>query len=149
MPRVLFLLTGATLATAVAAQAPAVPVARSALHAEIRLLNDSMEAAFQRGDMAAVASYYTDDARMWGPDVPEIRNRAAIDAYWIRVRDPVRWRLEVLDVGGSSALAYQVGRSHLTARGADGSERTYTTDFVAVWERQETGALRIILDLWK
>ena len=137
------------LAAPLAAQAPpGYSAARQAMRAEIRAMNDSMEAAFNRGEVAAVARFYADDARMRGPGEAEARGRAAIDAYSAGIRNPVRWRLEVLDVGGSPDLAYQVGRSHLTSRGGDGRERTYSTDFVVVWERRPDGALRIILDLW-
>jgi ketosteroid isomerase-like protein len=131
------------------AQAPqGYSATRQTMWAEIRSLNDSMEAAFNRGDVAAVAAFYADHARLRGPRGPETTGRAAIDAYWTSIRNPVRWRLEVLDVGGNRDLTYQVGRSHLTSRGEDGGERTYTTDFVVVWERQADGKLRMILDLW-
>jgi ketosteroid isomerase-like protein len=137
------------LAPALAAQAPpGYSTTRQVMWAELRLMNDSMEAAFNRGDVAEVARFYADAARMRGPGSVEIRGRALIDAYWTNIRNPVRWKLEVLDVGGHRDLAYQVGRSHLTSRGQDGQERTYTTDFVVVWERQPGGALRIALDLW-
>lgn len=138
------------VAAPLSGQAPAgYSATRQAMWAEVRSMNDSMEAAFNRGDMTAVARFYADHARMRGPGGPEISGRAAIDAYWTGIRDPVRWRLEVLDVGGNRDLTYQLGRSHLTSRGRDGQERTYTTDFVVVWERQGAGgALRIILDLW-
>jgi ketosteroid isomerase-like protein len=138
-----------TAAAPLAAQEPPTPSAvRQEMMAEIRSMNDSMEAAFNRGDMGAVAAFYADHARMRGPRGPEITGRAAIDAYWTGIRNPVKWRLDVLDVGGNRDLAYQVGRSHLTSRGRDGREQTYSTGFVVVWERQPNGALRMILDLW-
>lgn len=137
------------VAAPLSAQAPpGYSATRQVMWAEIRLMNDSLEAAFNRRDLAAVARFYADDARMRGPGGPETRGRAAIDAYWTGIRNPVRWRLEVLDVGGNRDLTYQLGRSHLTSRGPDGQERTYTTDFVVVWERQPGGALRMSLDLW-
>jgi ketosteroid isomerase-like protein len=137
------------VAAPVHAQAPAgYSAARQVMWTEIRLMNDSLEAAFNRGEPAAVARFYADGARMRGPGSPEIQGRTMVDAYWTSLRNPVRWRLEVLDVGGHRDLTYQVGRSHLTSRGPGGQERTYSTDFVVVWERQRDGSLRIILDLW-
>lgn len=136
-------------AAPLSAQAPpGYSAARQAMWAEVRLMNDSLEAAFNGGDVASVARFYADDARMRGPGSPETRGRSAIDAYWSGITDPVRWRLEVIDVGGNRDLTYQIGRSHLTTRGQDGQERTYTTDFAVVWERQPDGSLRMILDLW-
>jgi ketosteroid isomerase-like protein len=137
------------LAAPLPAQAPPGHSAtRQVMWAEIRMMNDSMEAAFNRGDLAAVAGFYADHARMRGPGSAEIRGRAPIDGYWTNIRNPVRWKLEVLDVGGHRDLTYQLGRSHLTSRGQDGRERTSTTDFVVIWERQPGGALRMVLDLW-
>lgn len=127
---------------------PGLSPARQAIWIEIGAINDSMETAFNRGDLHAVAGFYADHARLRGPDAEEISGRSGIDAYWTGIRNPVRWRLEVLDIGGNRDLAYQVGRSHLTSRHADGAERTHTTEFVAVWERQPSGGLRLVLDLW-
>lgn len=148
MTRLMSLLSCMALTTHLAAQAPTLPPERQALWREIRLLNDSVEAAFNRGDMAVAATFYAADARMRGPRTPEVRGRTAIDGYWAGIRNPVRWTLEVLDVGGDQALASQLGRSHLTSRGRDGVEHTSVTDFLVVWERQGAGPLRMVLDLW-
>lgn len=144
------LLLLALLATArLNAQAPAeYSASRQALWTEVRQVNDSMEAAFNRGDLERVSRFYADDARMRGAGSTEIRGRAAITTYWTGIRNPVRWKLDVLEVGGHRDFAYQKGRSHLTARDSSGQERTYSSDFLVVWERQPDGALRMIMDLW-
>ena len=121
---------------------------RQALWAEVRAVNDSMEAAFNRGDLERVSRFYADDARMRGAHSAEIRGRAAITKYWLGIKNPVRWKLDVLEVGAHRDLAYQKGRSHLTSRDANGQERTYSSDFLVIWERQPDRALRILMDLW-
>jgi uncharacterized protein (TIGR02246 family) len=121
---------------------------RTALWREIRAVNDSMEAAFNRGDMKAVARFYADDARLAGQGGPVTEGRDAIDQYWAGIKNPKRWRLEVLAVGGSPALAYQQGRSHLTTASPEGAERTSTVDFVVIWRRQPNGSLRMLMDLY-
>jgi ketosteroid isomerase-like protein len=134
---------------ACAQNAPAnLPPARAELWREIRAVNDSMEAAFKRGDMKAVAAFYADDAKMTGGG-PIVGGRAAIDDYWRRVgTTPGTWKLEVFEVGGSRELAYQRGRSHLTLRNADGAERVSVVDFVVIWRREPNGSLRMVLDLY-
>lgn len=92
----------------------------ASLRAEIEGINRELEAAFNRKDMLAVARYYTDDARLVGPRGEEIRGRAAIDAYWLRIRGPKSWRLEAFDIGGSRDQAYQYGRSTLVQEGTAG-----------------------------
>jgi ketosteroid isomerase-like protein len=136
------------LTAPLAAQSAPGDAIRTAIRAEIQTMNDSMTAAFNAGNPAGVARFYADNARLRGSRGPEISGRSAVDGYWAGIRNPVRWRLEVLDVGGNRDLAYQVGRSHLTSRGQDGQERTYTTDFVVIWERQPDRSLRITYDLW-
>lgn len=138
------------LAPAAAQDPPAtVTGPRAALWREIRAVNDSMEAAFNRDDMKAVAAFYTDDARLAGEGGDIVEGRAAIDAYWGRLGGRGgNWRLEVFEVGGHRDLAYQRGRSHLTLRGRDGRERTSVVDFVVVWRRTPEGGLRILLDLY-
>jgi uncharacterized protein (TIGR02246 family) len=133
-----------TVARPAAAQQSA--AASQALHAEVTRLNEEMMAAFQRGDRAAVARFYTDDARIVGPRRRVVQGREAIDRYWASVGSPAQWRLEVVEVGGSPEEAYQLGVSTLTSPGRDGTPNTYTCDFVVIWKRQPDGKLRITLD---
>lgn len=121
---------------------------RQALWAEVRALNDSMEAAFNRGDVERVSRFYADNARMRGAHSSEISGRSAITKFWTGIKNPVRWKLDVVEVGAHRDFAYQKGRSHLTSRDANGQDRTYSSDFLVVWERQPDGALRVIMDLW-
>ena len=129
-------------------RAPATAQNSSAsLRAEIEGINRELEAAFNRKDMLAVARYYTDNARLVGPRGEEIRGRAAIDAYWLRIRGPKSWRLEAFDIGGSRDEAYQYGRSTLVQEGTAG-DRTSVADFVVIWKRGSDGKLRMALDFY-
>ena len=94
--------------------------ATAALKAEIEAVNRQMEVAFGRKDLLAVAKFYSDDARLIGPRGQEVRGRAAIDAYWIGVRNPKSWRLEAFDIGGGADEAYQFGRSTLVHENSTG-----------------------------
>jgi ketosteroid isomerase-like protein len=147
-------------ATLVLAVVPAAPVAaqdmpahlsppRAALWREVRAVNDSMQTAFGRGDMKAVANFYADDAKMAGQGQMVV-GRAALDAYWARLgATPGTWKLDVLEVGGTRDLAYQRGRSTLTLRAADGTTRLpMVVDFVVIWRRDSGGGLRILMDLY-
>jgi len=119
----------------------------STLRAEVQALNTAMVAAFNK-DPATVARFYADSARIVGPERQTVKGRAAIDKYWAGIRKPATWTLEVVDVGGSRAEAYQVGVSSLTSTSSDGRQGTYVCDFVVIWKRQADGTLRIVLDLY-
>ena len=121
--------------------------ATDALKAEIEAVNRQMEAAFGRKDLLAVAKFYADDARLIGPRGQEVRGRAAIDAYWVNVRNPKSWRLEAFDIGGGPNEAYQFGRSTLVQENASG-DRTSVTDFVVIWKRGSDGQWKIALDFY-
>ncbi len=133
----------ASAARPLAAQQTASP---AALRAEVTRLNEEMVAAFQRGDRAAVARFYADDARIVGPGRRVVQGREAIDRYWASIGSPAEWRLEVVEVGGSANEVYQLGVSTLTSPRRDGTPDTYTCDFVVIWKRQPDGRLRIALD---
>ena len=136
------------LVLAVALLAPAVLHAQqSALRQEIDSLNRAMEQAFAKGDMAAVAKFYADDAKLMGPRNADVVGRAAIDRYWLNIRGAKSWKLEVIDVGGDRATAYQVGRSTLVTAGG-GGDQTSVSRFVVIWKRQPDGKLRIALDFY-
>jgi ketosteroid isomerase-like protein len=117
------------------------------LKAEIEAVNREMEIAFGRKDLLAVAKFYADDARLIGPRGQEVRGRAAIDAYWVNVRNPKSWRLEAFDIGGSATEAFQFGRSTLVQENAAG-DRTSVTDFVVIWKRGLDGMWKIALDFY-
>ena len=136
------------LALAAVLLAPAALYAqRTTLRQEIDSLNRAMEQAFAKGDMAAVAKFYADDAKLMGPRGADISGRAAIDRYWQEIKGAKSWKLEVIEVGGDRTTAYQVGRSTLvTASG--GGDRTSVSRFVVIWKRQPDGRLRIALDFY-
>lgn len=156
MKRLALLATLASLAAAVPAEAQQSARARAAtaavprdtvLYDEIASLNRAMEAAIARGDVAAAARFYADDARVLGPRGFEVSGRKAIDAYWESIGNARSWKLDVWEVGGSRDEAYQVGRSTLV-HGAAGQERTSVVEFVVIWKRQADGQLRIALDFY-
>jgi ketosteroid isomerase-like protein len=156
MKRLALLATLASLAVAIPVEAQQAARARAAvvtlprdtvLYNEIARLNRAMEAAIGRGDVAAAARFYADDARIRGPRGFEVSGRSAIDDYWASIGNARSWKLEAWDVGGSRDEAYQVGRSTLV-HGAPGQERTSVVEFVVIWKRQADGQLRIALDFY-
>src|SRR5215470_16576488 len=106
-----------------------------------------MTAAFDRGDLTAVARFYADDARILGPRGDVTRGRKDIDAYWTQIREPRSWKLEVLEIGGSVDQPWQLGRSTLVT-GTAGKESTSIVSFIVLWRRQPDGKLKIYVDMY-
>jgi ketosteroid isomerase-like protein len=125
-----------------------VPPQNPALRAEIQALNDSMVAAFNSGDMLAVARFYSDDARVDGERGELVTGREAVDKYWTGIRGAKSWKLDVIEVGGHPDHPYQIGRSTLVTTGPNG-DRTSVVEFLAIWRREPDGRLRMVVDYYR
>lgn len=146
MRRLPVLLIAFCVLTQSSARAQATPVAdTAALRREVEQLNRDMESAFNRGDARGAAAYYADDAIVRTAGGIVAQGREAIDRYFLSIDHPKSWKLDVIQVGGTSDMAYQVGRSTLV----HGSpERTSIVQFLVIWKRQSDGRLRMLLDYY-
>jgi ketosteroid isomerase-like protein len=102
--------------------------------------------AFKKGAMLTVARGYADDGVIFIPGGKSARGREAIDRYWLGIKKPKDWKLEVVEVGGTREAIYEVGKSSLTSE-VNGKDRTYVCDFVLIWKRQKDGSYRIHTDI--
>jgi len=75
--------------------------------AEIQQLNDRWTAAFNKGDAAAVAAMYTQDAYVLPAGAPMVKGRAAIEAFMRQTMQQIGdFKLTTVDVkplGGNAA----------------------------------------------
>jgi uncharacterized protein (TIGR02246 family) len=127
---------------------PDSPARLQALRAEIQAVSDSMVAAFNRGDLLAVARFYTDDARVDGERGALVVGRDAINKYWTGIRNAKSWKLEVIAVGGHRDQPWQTGRSTLVQSGTQGDQIS-VVEYLAVWRRDARGALRLAVDYYR
>ena len=114
---------------------------------DVEAANRAMESAFNRGDLLQVARFYADDATIMGPRGERLQGRERLDSYWTSIRDPLSWKLDVLEVGGSKDEPWQLGRSTLIT-GKPGQTRSSITDFIVLWRRQSDGSLKIHIDMY-
>ena len=112
------------------------------LKAEVEKCLDDLERLFDARDFLGIARRYADDAQMIGPDGVPTSGRAAIDAYWLGLRDPEDWILESKSIEGSGAVAVQRGRSTLLHGG-----RRSVVEFVLTWRLTAAG-WRIASDIY-
>jgi uncharacterized protein (TIGR02246 family) len=59
-----------------------VPAAAEDVRQAIEQVNAQVMAAFKAGDAAAIASHYSDTAKMLPPDTTEVAGREAIQELW-------------------------------------------------------------------
>jgi len=114
---------------------------------EITARNRHMEEQFRAGNLLGVADVYADDGVLLNDRGERTAGRDEIDAYWSSIEDPVDWRLEIGEIVGSDAVAYETGTSRLTTR-RDGELRTSVVRFLVLWRRDPDGAWRIELDAY-
>ena len=119
---------------------------RESIEASLKAFSQS----FNRGDAAAVAAHYRDDAALLPPNAARVDGRQAIQGAWqalisAEVRDVVLTTQEV-DVFGD--VANEVGAICGTAPGEDGGRVPWIGKYVAVWKRGGDGTWRMHRDIW-
>ena len=136
------LIVGA-FATAVA-QAPdkEVPPVRKA----IETANEQFMAAFAAHDAAALAAFYTEDAKLMPPNSDILEGRAAVQAFWQAVFDMGidSALLEIVEVDGLGNTAVEV--SYFTLYTADGQVADYGK-YMIEWKRVR-GQWFLHRDIW-
>jgi ketosteroid isomerase-like protein len=116
--------------------------ASSGLRAEIEALHAEMTAALGK-DSASVARFYTDDARVLGGG-QRFTGTAQVRTYFGQIPAGVTWTLEIIDLGGSPAEPWVLGRSTLGRAGSPGQ----VVDYLSILKRGADGKLRYHIDMY-
>ena len=143
MNRVIFLLPAFLLSASLTfgADKAAGPSAREAIAAA----NKEFEAAHLRGDAAALAAQYTENAQILWEDREIISGRKAIEAEWRKdMGGPGRKaKLTTLEVEQHGDWAFETGKLLINA--PDGKV-VYDGKYICIWKR-ENGQWRIHRDI--
>jgi uncharacterized protein (TIGR02246 family) len=115
--------------------------------AAIEKLNDAWTTAFNKGDTAAVAAMYTEDAYVLPPGVEMIKGRANIEAFWRQAAqqmgDAKLTTLDVLPLGPEAAR--EVGTVTLKTKSQPSQE--ISGKYVVVW-RKIGPDWKLATDIW-
>jgi uncharacterized protein (TIGR02246 family) len=115
--------------------------------ATIEKLNDAWTAAFNKGDAAAVAALYTEDAYVLPPGSAMVKGRAAIEAFWRQaaqqMTDAKLTTVDVLPLGRSAAR--EVGTVTLKTKSQPPQE--VVGKYVVVW-RKIGRDWKLATDVW-
>jgi ketosteroid isomerase-like protein len=90
---------------------PSVAPAADDVRATIEAAGKQFVADFHKGDAAALAGYYAEDAMVLPPNADFVKGRAAIQAFWQSFVGAgyKHFALSTLEVGAGGDLAYEVG----------------------------------------
>jgi uncharacterized protein (TIGR02246 family) len=106
--------------------------------ATIDKLNDAWCAAFNKGDAAAVAAMYTDDATVLPPGAPMVKGATAIKDLWAAqanaLGDAKLTTVELHTMG--EVMAYEIGT--VTAKTKASPPQDVAGKYVVVWRRSGT-----------
>jgi uncharacterized protein (TIGR02246 family) len=115
--------------------------------AAIEKLNDAWTAAFNKGDAAAVAALYTEDAYVLPPGSGMVKGRAAIEAFWRQaaqqMSDAKLTTVDVLPLGRSAAR--EIGTVTLKTKSQPPQE--ILGKYVVVW-RKIGRDWKLATDIW-
>ena len=127
-----------------------VPAAADDVRQAIEQVNAQVMAAFKAGDAAAIASHYTETAKMLPPDATEVAGREAIQDLWQGWLDDglKDLTLEAIEVEASGDLAYEIGSFSMQAPAENNTMITATGNYVVVWKRGADGNWRLHVDTW-
>lgn len=144
------LLIAALAALASLSSALAEPPAPDPNVARVEKLGKQFTDAFSKGDMAAVAAMYSEDAMAFPPEGEIVKGRPAIEAMWKGVRDMGAQAMdfEVIDVMTGGALMVETGKATLHIAGAGPAQAKVTVKYVVVWKKQKDGSWKISRDIW-
>jgi uncharacterized protein (TIGR02246 family) len=115
--------------------------------ATIEKLNDVWTAAFNKGDAAAIAALYTEDAYVLPPGSAMVKGRAAIEAFWRQaaqqMSDAKLTTVDVLPLGRSAAR--EIGTVRLKTKSQPPQE--IIGKYVVVW-RKIGRDWKLATDIW-
>ena len=115
--------------------------------AVIQQLDDQWTAAFNRGDAAAVAAMYTQDAYVLPAMAPIVKGRAAIEAFWKdavpKYQDVKCTALDVKPLGGNAAR--EIGSCSMMTKAPPLQE--VELKYAVVWQK-EGGRWKLLQDIW-
>jgi uncharacterized protein (TIGR02246 family) len=115
---------------------------------QLEIANEAFSTALVEGDLDALASLYTRDARLMPPG-RVIVGRDAIKTYF---QNPNRrqiehdMKLETLNVRGS--MAVETGTWTNTYQDGNAEPVTASEKYLLVWVQQADGSWRILVDMW-
>lgn len=106
--------------------------------------------AYNRGDAAATADFYTEDAKVLPANMEMVSGKQAIQEFWKTAMEMgvKKMNLETAEVGYDGNLAYERGVSIVNIEPKGEQARTERGKYLIVLKRQPDGSWKVALDIW-
>lgn len=119
------------------------------LKSDVQAAYEAWNEAFNKGDAAAVAAFYTDDAKLLPPTHEVITGPAGVEQFFAGLFEAgvTNHGLDIIEVYGDADAdaAYSAANWSATGKGEDGSELQVGGIAVHGFERQSDGSLKLNL----
>ena len=120
----------------------------------ITAMSDARAKAFNEGDAAEIASYFSEDALLLAPGSPPQKGPEKVEAYYQSIFDQYETRLsshyEEVEVSGN--LAYGRGTAEVTLIPKNGNTIdtliVSTSKYLNILKKQTTGEWKTTHDIW-
>jgi uncharacterized protein (TIGR02246 family) len=126
------------------------PAAAEDVRQAVEQANARFIEAYKAGDAAALASFYSETAKMLPPDATEVAGREAIQKLWQSwIDDGLKdLTLDTTEVEASGDLAYEIGNFSLQAPAENNTMTTAVGNYLVVWKRAAAGGWQLQVDTW-
>jgi uncharacterized protein (TIGR02246 family) len=115
------------------------------LRAQIGKMSQAWQTAYNKGDAAALAALYTQDAKVMAPGAEPAAGRAAIQSLFAAdIAKGAKNTLTLADATGSGDYAVETGS--WVAKGADGKHLDHGS-YMTFYKKAD-GGWRIYRDIW-
>lgn len=127
-------------------------VDRDAVAEHLMAMSRDWSDAVAAGDMEAVLGYWADDAVMMAPGQPPLRGKDAIEGFLASTAEipgfEIRWEPLEAHISAGGNMAYLIERNQISMLDSTGARVTEHNKVLTVWERQEDGTWKNVVDMW-
>lgn len=124
---------------------------QQAVRSRIEETNAEFSAVASRGDAAAIAALYTDDAVVLAPNAEMVRGKQAIKGLFdgmIQQMGAPQLTLRTIQVDEVGDMANEIGEYTLKFQPAGGEPVTDIGKYVVIWKRQGDDSWKLHIDVW-
>lgn len=114
---------------------------------EIEKFNKEIVQCLLDHDNLAMASYYADDAVIIGAGKFFANGREDVNRFCLNMNNKT-WDVSIDKIEVEGKWVYQIGKSKSTWDNGPGDAGSYECNFMYLWERQQDGSYKIIIDCY-
>jgi uncharacterized protein (TIGR02246 family) len=121
--------------------------AAAGMQEDVAAAYEAWDAAFNSGDAAAVAAFYSEDAKLLPPTHAVVSGPAEIQAFFQGLFDAgvTGHALNIIEVGGGDDMLYGAAHWSAEGKGSEGAAQQLGGIATHVFERQDDGRLKLTL----